>query len=104
MNPLQKHVQIALLLVAAMVFASSIAQADVVTDWNAKASEIIVGARLAPPPAYWVLAIVQSAVYETVNAITGRYPAERLKLTEVGMAMGKQIGELAVAKYLRPLL
>ena len=51
------------------------AQADVVTDWNVKAGEIVVAAKLGTPPANRVLAIVQTAVYEATNAITKRYPA-----------------------------
>jgi hypothetical protein len=54
------------------------ARADVVTDWNIKAGEFVVEARLGPPPANRVLAIVQTAVYEAVNAITQHYPASGL--------------------------
>jgi hypothetical protein len=56
------------------------ARADVVTDWNIKAGEIVVDAKGAPPTAFRVFAITQTAVYEAVNAITKRYPASRLKL------------------------
>jgi hypothetical protein len=56
------------------------AWADVVTEWNVKAGEIVVEARLGPPPPYRVLAIVQTAVYEAANAITKRYPASGLPL------------------------
>jgi hypothetical protein len=56
------------------------ALADAVTDWNIKAGEIVVEAKLATPPANRVLAIVQTAVYEAVNAITKRYPASELQL------------------------
>jgi hypothetical protein len=52
------------------------AQADVVTDWNAKAGEIVVAAKLGTPPSNRVLAIVQTAVYEATNAITKRYDAD----------------------------
>jgi hypothetical protein len=52
----------------------------VVTDWNITASDIAVAAKLPPPPAYRVMALVQSSVYEAVNAITKRYPPERVTL------------------------
>jgi hypothetical protein len=71
----KKYQRIAFLVIVASVLAGPMARADVVTDWNIKAGEIIVEARLGPPPAYRVLAIVHTAVFEAVNAITKRYPA-----------------------------
>jgi hypothetical protein len=56
------------------------AYADVVTDWNIKAGDIVVGAGIGTPQANRVLAIVHAAVYEAANAITQRYPASGLKL------------------------
>ena len=56
------------------------ANADAVTDWNIKAGEFIVEAKLGTPPANRVMAIVHTAVYEAANAITKRYPASRLQL------------------------
>jgi len=55
-------------------------RADAVTDWNVKAGEMVVEAKLGTPPAMRVLAIVHTAVYEAANAITRRYPAGTLKL------------------------
>ena len=74
MDSKTKQPQWASLAFAASLFASPMASADVVTDWNIKAGEIIVDARIAPPPANRVFAIVQTAVYEAANAITKRYP------------------------------
>jgi hypothetical protein len=65
---------IAVLSVAFSPFATPMA-ADVVAEWNTKAGEIVVEARLGPPAANRVLAIVQTAVYEAANAVTRRYPA-----------------------------
>ena len=76
MNHLKAHRQAMLLVVAASLLAAPMALADAVTDWNIKAGEIVVEAKLGPPPANRVMAIVQTAVYEAVNAITKRYPAE----------------------------
>ena len=76
----KKHRWTTLLVVAAALLAGSLAQADVVTDWNITASDIAVAAKLPPPPTYRVMALVQSAVYEAVNAITKRYPPDRVKL------------------------
>ncbi|HSO08101.1 MAG TPA: vanadium-dependent haloperoxidase [Pelomicrobium sp.] len=48
------------------------AAADVVTDWNAKAGELIVAAKLGTPPAIRAMAIVQTAVDGAVSAIEQR--------------------------------
>jgi len=50
------------------------ARADVITDWNGKASDFVIEAKLGTPPAIRVMAIVQTAVDSAVNTITGRYP------------------------------
>jgi hypothetical protein len=56
--------------------AGAVAEADVVTDWNDTAAATAAAADLAPQPTYEVMAAVQTAVYEAVNAVTGRYPSE----------------------------
>jgi hypothetical protein len=80
MHNTTKHRWMTLLVVAAALLAGSMVQADVVTDWNITAGDIAVAAKLPPPPANRVMAMVQSAVYEAVNAITKRYPPERVPL------------------------
>jgi hypothetical protein len=55
------------------------AQADVVTDANARAADVV--SRIpATPIAVRMMAIVQVSVFEAVNAVTGRYPPQRAKL------------------------
>lgn len=44
------------------------AHADVVTDWNIKANEIVVESKLGTPPAVRVLALVQTAVNDAVRS------------------------------------
>jgi hypothetical protein len=63
-----------------MLATTPCAHADVVTDSNAKAAEI---ASKIPstPVAVRVMAIVQVSVFEAANAVTGRYPASRVKVT-----------------------
>ena len=75
-----KHLQWTSLMFAAALIASSAAQADAICDWNTKAGEIVVSAKMGPPPANRALAIVNTAVYEAVNTITRRYPVGALKL------------------------
>jgi hypothetical protein len=75
-----KHPQWASLILAASLIASPPASADAVCDWNTKAGDIIVSARMGPPPANRAMAIANTAVYEAVNAITKRYLAGALNL------------------------
>ena len=65
---------------AAMPLVCSVARADVITEWNVKAGEIVVNARLGAPPATRVMAMLQTAVYDAVNAVTRRYPAGESRL------------------------
>jgi hypothetical protein len=55
-------------LAAACLAAFAVgAQADAVTDWNIKAGELLVEAKLGTPPANRVMALVQTAVNEAVT-------------------------------------
>lgn len=56
------------------------ASADVVTDWNVTAADIAVAAKMPTPPTVRVMAIVETAVYEAVNASTKRYPPGLISL------------------------
>ena len=68
------------LLSCGSLFASQPARADVITEWDVRAVDITFAARLPPPTATRLMAIVQSAVYEAVNAITRRYPSSGVDL------------------------
>src|SRR5262245_19259485 len=59
---------------------SPASRADTVTDWNQKAADIFAAAKLVPAVATRMLAVVQTAVYEAVNAVTRRYPPGAMKL------------------------
>jgi len=75
------------------------AHADVVTDANARAADVV--SRFPSTPiTVRMMAIVQVAVFESVNAITGRYPAYRAKMTA---APGASV-EAAVASATRTAL
>ena len=62
------------------MFGTPMAWADVVSDWNVKAGEIITQSGIGTPPANRVVAIVHTAVYEATNAITKRYPGSGISL------------------------
>ncbi|MDH5640558.1 MAG: hypothetical protein OEY28_04630 [Nitrospira sp.] len=76
----QQMLRIGIMSIVLTVFALADAGADVVTDWNERAGEIVVSAQMGPLPAERVLAMVQASVYEAVNAITRRYPVTDLEL------------------------
>jgi hypothetical protein len=100
MSSTRKLHWLTLLIVAASFLAGPLAQADVVTDWSVTAVDIAAAAKLPPPPTYRVVAIVQSSVYEAVNAITKRYSPLRVKLDA---APGASV-EAAVAEANRATL
>src|SRR6267378_3182995 len=75
-----KHwIAILVLIVATLTGALGV-QADVVTDANARTADIA-SKHPATPPAVRIMAFVQVSVFEAVNAITGRYPSTRAKIT-----------------------
>jgi hypothetical protein len=75
----QRLIRMMLAIFAAVSLAATMAQADVVTDANARAADI--ASKLpATPPAVRVMAYVQVSVFEAVNAITGRYPPLMAKI------------------------
>ena len=80
MNNTRTFCWVVLPVAMALLLAEPMAAADVVTDWNATAADITVAAGLGPPPANRTLALVQTAVYEVVNAITKRYPPDLVML------------------------
>jgi hypothetical protein len=70
-----KPLQLAALALAAAALFNPPARADAVTDWNLKANDWLVQAKLPTPPALRVMAITQAAAFEAANAVTKRYPA-----------------------------
>ena len=64
----------ACLLTFALAAAAPLAAADAVTDWDKVACDVVGATKVATPLAVRTMAIAQTAVYEAVNGITGRYP------------------------------
>ena len=54
--------------------AAADASADVVTDWNIKANDVVTESKIGTPPAIRVMAIVQTAVHTAVDEVTARQP------------------------------
>jgi hypothetical protein len=57
-----------------LTFVAPAARADVVTEWNATVCSIVADANVPTPVANQAMTIVQTAVYEAVNAVTKQYP------------------------------
>ena len=66
-------------LTAVILATAPHAHADVITDANTRAAEIA-SRHPATPISVRMMAIVQVSVFEGVNAISGRYPASRVKI------------------------
>ncbi len=75
-----KHLVATLVLAVTTLTGALCVQADVVTDANAKAADIA-SRHPGTPPAVRIMAFVQVSVFDAVNAITGRYPSTRAKIT-----------------------
>jgi hypothetical protein len=60
------------MLSVAAAFVASDARADAVTDWNLKSGELITDAKLGTPPAVRLMAIVQTATLQAVEAAQQR--------------------------------
>jgi len=83
MNDTRKFHWMMLPIAWASLLGGPPAAADVVTDWNVIAADSTVAGGLPPPHANRTLAMVQTAVYEAVNAITKRYPPDRVTPNKV---------------------
>lgn len=68
------------LVLCSFVLTGQATSADVVTEWNTSAGDIAVAAKMSTPSTNRMMAIVQTAVFEAVNAITRRYPSSRARL------------------------
>src|SRR5450759_262318 len=66
--------RLALVLIAtAALTAPAVASADVATDWNRTMVDALEVDKTPPPPSARVGAIVQAAVFDSVNGIARRY-------------------------------
>src|SRR5438552_12290430 len=74
-----KHCAAALALAAVVLAGPLCADADLVTDANARAADVA-SRHPGTPPAVRIMAFVQVSVFEAVNAITARYPSTRVKI------------------------
>jgi hypothetical protein len=87
------HLSCAPRLAAALLLAAPFtgAHADAITDWNARAGELIVESRLGTPPAVRVMAIVQTAVGDAVGAIAGGAPPDTRASLDAAIAAANRV-------------
>jgi hypothetical protein len=83
-------------LLGAMALAavSAAAQADVITDWNATAEQVLVAKGHQGPPGY---AFVHVPIYDAVNAIDGRYSVFAVQPTTSPRGASKEAAAAAAA-------
>jgi PAP2 superfamily len=67
------------LVVSVALSFASVAESDVVTDWNTAALDAIRSTRTAPPPASRALAILHISIYDAVNGIVRTHEAYFIK-------------------------
>ena len=77
-NTYSKH--LAVTVAAASLLAASTLHADAVTDWNDISITLVSEAIAGPPPANRAIALVQTSVYEAVNAITQQYSPSKIAI------------------------
>ena len=58
-----------LCIAASLLLVASGSKADVITDWNVKAAEIVTESKVGTPPAIRTMAIVQTAVHGALNSL-----------------------------------
>jgi hypothetical protein len=63
-----------------LFITAPVVRADAVTEWNARACDLVGAATIDTPTGNRALAIMHTAIYDAVNAITKKYPAGDLKL------------------------
>jgi len=82
-----KALMIPMMLAMALVW-STVAQADVVTDWNQTALRATEIANMPPPVQGRVMAMVHAAIYDAVNAIDKRHAVYAVNVsTPLGASM-----------------
>ena len=76
----EKSAVAAVFVTTLLLISAATVRADAVTEWNTRACDLVASSNLDTPTANRVLAIMHTAIYEAVNAITKKYPAGDLKL------------------------
>jgi hypothetical protein len=71
-----RRISAACVAAAFIAGAAAQARADVITDWNTVASDVIAQSRIGTPPAMRIMAIVQTAVHEAVDATQSQHRAD----------------------------
>ena len=80
-----RHRKCILLVAACILLSVPAVRADAVTEWNVRACDLLAATNnFDTPTANRALAIMHTAIYEAVNAITKKYPASGLKINANG--------------------
>ena len=76
------------------------ASADVVSVWNEKAVAIVTNAKLAPPQAERVLAMLHVAMFDAVNGIDKRYKPYLVQAKATATASEEVVAAVAAGMVL----
>ena len=96
---LRRHIAAVAIACASATLAAP-ADADAITEWNARASDIVVEARLGPPLGICTLAAAHTAAFAATNAITNRFSAGDVPLAAAPGASA----DAAIAAAMRGVL
>jgi PAP2 superfamily len=80
-----------LFLAALLACGASATRADVITDWNQKCAELVTEAKLGTPPAVRLMAMVQTAAHDAVEATTAREPAAGAVSVDAAVAAAHRV-------------
>ena len=75
-----RKIRLITLLIGLLLIASPVVNADAVTDWNKRACDLVGPGNFETPHANRALALMHTAIYVAVNAITKKYPAGEIKI------------------------
>jgi hypothetical protein len=88
------------LIVVASTWFSLPAAADVIADWNEKTVVLVTDAKLGPPQAERVMAMVHVAMFDALNAIEKRYRPYLVQPSASATASKEAAAAVAAGKVL----
>lgn len=92
-----------LLVTGALIIPSPVAFADVITDWNEKASALVTARQAPPQLAERVMAMVQVAMFDAVNSVDRRYRPYLVQLPAESTTSKEAAAATAAGTVLREL-
>ena len=92
-----------ILVTGALIVPSPVAFADVITDWNEKASALVTARQAPPQMAERVMAMVHVAMFDAVNSVDRRYRPYLVQLPATSTTSKEAAAATAAGTVLREL-